>query len=69
MKTTCIDSSKADKAAESLSVLGNDHSNDVVNMNTYPVRGKIIIPEMRRVGAFQVSGFPVYTVILLLVLC
>lgn len=69
MKTKCIDSSQAGKAGESWSGLGNDHSNDVVNVNRCPIRGKIIIPEMRRVGVLQVYGFPIYTVILLLVLC
>lgn len=68
MKTKCIDSNKAGKAAESRSVLGNDHGNDVVNMNRCPIRGRIIIPEMRRVGALQISGFLSYIVILLLVL-
>lgn len=69
MKTKCIDLSKAGKAAESPNVLGNYRGNDVVNMNRCPIRGRIIIPEMRKVGKLQISGFPVYIIILLLILC
>jgi len=68
MKTKCIHWSKARKTAELPSVLGSDHDDDVVNMNRCPIRSRIIIPEIRRVRALQVSGFPFYIVVLLLVL-
>lgn len=65
MKTKCIDLSQAGKAADSSTVFY--HSNDVINMNMCSITGGII--RMRKGGALQVSGFPIYTAILLLVLC
>lgn len=67
MRTECIDLSQAGKAADSSTVSWTDHSNDVVNMDGGSITGGII--RMRKVGAFQVSGFSIYIVILLLVLC
>lgn len=67
MKTKCIGLSQAGRAADSLNVLLYDHSNDVVNMNRCSITGGIV--RMRKQRALQVSGFPIYIVILLLVLC